>query len=223
MEHATCMLWRHADVGHVHSAYNSFFSACFFRQNNIFLSQQISQQCFSAGSSAQLNVSFVLSSREARQLVHSTQLPPTSPLSLCLPCSVLAFRTSWMGSGRCMWFICNSMQCKWTEYATFCHLCAHVRPRQLHFPARFNGPTDSGLDRRRPYQLLNDWSNLTVWFLSGSLVFGVWFVSPHPQMGWYTPPEHARWRRKVVVVAFRSRERIIRVCLVSEIFCEMLL
>jgi hypothetical protein len=31
------------------------FSACFFSRNSVFLSQQISQQCFSAGLSAQLN------------------------------------------------------------------------------------------------------------------------------------------------------------------------
>jgi hypothetical protein len=41
--------------GPVHSAYNPSFSACFFSWNNIFLSQQISQQCFSAGLSAQPN------------------------------------------------------------------------------------------------------------------------------------------------------------------------
>jgi hypothetical protein len=41
--------------GPVHSAYNPSFSACFFSQNSIFLSQQISQQCFSAGLSAQLD------------------------------------------------------------------------------------------------------------------------------------------------------------------------
>jgi hypothetical protein len=41
--------------GPVHSAYNPSFSACFFSRNNIFLSQQISQQCFSAGLSAQPN------------------------------------------------------------------------------------------------------------------------------------------------------------------------
>jgi hypothetical protein len=36
-------------------AYNPSFSACFFSRNSIFLSQQISQQCFSAGLSAQPN------------------------------------------------------------------------------------------------------------------------------------------------------------------------
>jgi hypothetical protein len=58
-----------ASYGPVHPAYNSSFSACFFSRNSIFLSQQISQQCFSAGLSAQQNgaykrletLSFVLS------------------------------------------------------------------------------------------------------------------------------------------------------------------
>jgi hypothetical protein len=35
-------------LGPVHPAYNSSFLACFFSQNSIFLSPQISQQCFSA-------------------------------------------------------------------------------------------------------------------------------------------------------------------------------
>jgi hypothetical protein len=39
----------------VHPAYNPYFSARFFSRNSIFLSQQISQQCFSAGLSTQLN------------------------------------------------------------------------------------------------------------------------------------------------------------------------
>jgi hypothetical protein len=39
----------------VQPAYNPSFSACFFSQNSIFFSQQISQQCFSAGLSAQPN------------------------------------------------------------------------------------------------------------------------------------------------------------------------
>jgi hypothetical protein len=42
----------------VHPAYNPSFSACFFSRNSIFLSQQISQRCFSAGLSAQLNGAF---------------------------------------------------------------------------------------------------------------------------------------------------------------------
>jgi hypothetical protein len=39
--------------GHVHSAYNPYFLTCFFNRNSIFLSQQISQPCFSAGLLAQ--------------------------------------------------------------------------------------------------------------------------------------------------------------------------
>jgi hypothetical protein len=35
--------------GPVHLAYNPSYLACFFSQNSIFLSQKISQQCFSAG------------------------------------------------------------------------------------------------------------------------------------------------------------------------------
>jgi hypothetical protein len=35
--------------GPVHLAYNPSYSACFFSRNSIFLSQKISQQCFSAG------------------------------------------------------------------------------------------------------------------------------------------------------------------------------
>jgi hypothetical protein len=38
-----------SNVGSVHLAYNPSYSACFFSQNSIFLSQKISQQCFSAG------------------------------------------------------------------------------------------------------------------------------------------------------------------------------
>jgi hypothetical protein len=52
--------WVHAETGNlfssrnnnkgpVHLAYNLSYSACFFSQNSIFLSQKISQQCFSAG------------------------------------------------------------------------------------------------------------------------------------------------------------------------------
>jgi hypothetical protein len=43
----------------VHLAYNPSFSACFFSQNSIFLLQQISQQCFSAGLSAQSNGAYM--------------------------------------------------------------------------------------------------------------------------------------------------------------------
>jgi hypothetical protein len=41
--------------GPLHPTYNPYFSPCFFSQNSIFLSQQISQQCFLAGLSAQPN------------------------------------------------------------------------------------------------------------------------------------------------------------------------
>jgi hypothetical protein len=37
------------DSGPVYLAYNPSYSACFFSRNSIFLSQKISQQCFSAG------------------------------------------------------------------------------------------------------------------------------------------------------------------------------
>jgi hypothetical protein len=37
------------EFGPVHLAYNPSYSACFFSRNSIFLSQKISQQCFSAG------------------------------------------------------------------------------------------------------------------------------------------------------------------------------
>jgi hypothetical protein len=47
-------------LGHAHPAYNPSFSACFFSQNSIFLSQQISQQCFSAGLLAQPNEALIL-------------------------------------------------------------------------------------------------------------------------------------------------------------------
>jgi hypothetical protein len=45
--------------GPVHLTYNPSFLACFFIQNSIFLSQQISQQCFSAGLLAQPNGAIV--------------------------------------------------------------------------------------------------------------------------------------------------------------------
>jgi hypothetical protein len=48
-------LFYNATYDHVHPAYNPYFSACFFSRNSVFLSQQISQQCFSAGLSAQPN------------------------------------------------------------------------------------------------------------------------------------------------------------------------
>jgi hypothetical protein len=43
------------NIGPIHPAYNPYFSACFFSWNSNFLSQQISQQRFSAGLSAQPN------------------------------------------------------------------------------------------------------------------------------------------------------------------------
>jgi hypothetical protein len=49
------MRWKLGHEDSVHPAYNPSFSACFFSRNSIFLSQQISQQCFSAGLSAQPN------------------------------------------------------------------------------------------------------------------------------------------------------------------------
>jgi hypothetical protein len=39
--------------GTVYPAYNLYFLACFLSQNSVFLSQQISQQCFSTGLSVQ--------------------------------------------------------------------------------------------------------------------------------------------------------------------------
>jgi hypothetical protein len=51
------------NYGPVHLAYNPSFSACFFNRNSIFLSQQIGQQCFSAGLSAQPNGSYVCFSK----------------------------------------------------------------------------------------------------------------------------------------------------------------
>jgi hypothetical protein len=41
--------------GSVHPAYNPYFLACFFNQNSVFLSQQINQQYFLVGLSAQPN------------------------------------------------------------------------------------------------------------------------------------------------------------------------
>jgi hypothetical protein len=43
------MLLLRGHHGPVHLAYNPSYSACFFSRNSIFLSQKISQQCFSAG------------------------------------------------------------------------------------------------------------------------------------------------------------------------------
>jgi hypothetical protein len=56
-EHVTNV---YASFGPIHPAYNPSLSACFFSRNSIFLSQQISQQCFSAGLSAQPNGAIIL-------------------------------------------------------------------------------------------------------------------------------------------------------------------
>jgi hypothetical protein len=53
--HLTLVHTEQHNAGPVHPAYNPSFSACFFSRNGIFLSQQISQQYFSAGLSAQPN------------------------------------------------------------------------------------------------------------------------------------------------------------------------
>jgi hypothetical protein len=50
----------------VHPAYNPSFLAYFFSRNSIFLSQQISQQCFSAGLSAEPNGAFASLNRAPR-------------------------------------------------------------------------------------------------------------------------------------------------------------
>jgi hypothetical protein len=43
-------IWNlYSDTGPVHLAYNPFYSAYFFSRDNIFFSQKINQQCFSAG------------------------------------------------------------------------------------------------------------------------------------------------------------------------------
>jgi hypothetical protein len=47
----------------IHPAYNPSFSVYFFSRNSIFLSQQISQPCFSAGLSAQPNGAFISTMR----------------------------------------------------------------------------------------------------------------------------------------------------------------
>jgi hypothetical protein len=45
---STTMSETHYQLWHVHLAYNPFYLACFFSRNSIFLSQKISQRCFSA-------------------------------------------------------------------------------------------------------------------------------------------------------------------------------
>jgi hypothetical protein len=48
-----------SNLAPVRPAYNLYFSACFFNRNSVFLSQQISQQYFSIGLSAQPNENLV--------------------------------------------------------------------------------------------------------------------------------------------------------------------
>jgi hypothetical protein len=55
----TILVQQQYNYGPVYLAYNPSFSVCFFSQNSIFLSQQISQQCFLAGLSAQPNGSYI--------------------------------------------------------------------------------------------------------------------------------------------------------------------
>jgi hypothetical protein len=52
--------WPFELYGPVHPAYNLYFLTCFFSRNSVFLSQQISQQCFSASLSAQPNGAYML-------------------------------------------------------------------------------------------------------------------------------------------------------------------
>jgi hypothetical protein len=46
--------------GPVHLAYNPSYSACFFSQNNIFLLQKISQQCFQPAYNSSRTAPYVL-------------------------------------------------------------------------------------------------------------------------------------------------------------------
>jgi hypothetical protein len=62
----------------VHPAYNPYFSACFFNQNSVFLSQQINQQCFSAGLSAQPNGAHIYA---------SAGRPPVAATATLLACT----------------------------------------------------------------------------------------------------------------------------------------
>jgi hypothetical protein len=61
-----------SDYGPVHPAYNPSFLAYFFSRNSIFLSQEISQQCFSAGLSAQPNGAYIGSVSGSTTWCHST-------------------------------------------------------------------------------------------------------------------------------------------------------
>jgi hypothetical protein len=62
-------------MGPVHSAYNPSFSAYFFSQNSIFLSQQIRQQCFSAGLSTQQNGAMVMCASYATSILYLHTTP----------------------------------------------------------------------------------------------------------------------------------------------------
>jgi hypothetical protein len=53
--------WHTCISGPIHPTYNPSFSAYFFSWNSVFLSQQISQQCFSAGLSEQPNGASIFS------------------------------------------------------------------------------------------------------------------------------------------------------------------
>jgi hypothetical protein len=57
----------------IHLAYNPYFSAYFFSWNSVFLSQQISQQCFSAGLSAQPNGALILDKSENSLSFHELE------------------------------------------------------------------------------------------------------------------------------------------------------
>jgi hypothetical protein len=65
----------------VHPAYNLSFSACFFSWNSIFLSQQISQQCFSAGLSAQPNGAMMFEAARVPPMTRVLPHPLASPFS----------------------------------------------------------------------------------------------------------------------------------------------
>jgi hypothetical protein len=66
----------------VHLAYNPYFSACFFSRNSIFLSQQISQQCFSAGLSAQPNGATVIIPRTLTLLPYLEKIKKSNDFML---------------------------------------------------------------------------------------------------------------------------------------------
>jgi hypothetical protein len=78
--------------GAVHPAYNPYFSACFFNQNNVFLSQQISQQYFSAGLGAE---QFFLGERGAEQV--------KGALWVCS--SSVGFWSNWTAGSTCILYV----------------------------------------------------------------------------------------------------------------------